>query len=383
MNITLFSLGDANSISYWSNIPYLLTASLRERGAELHHVNIGPSRLLRLLWTCSVGIWVRATAPGTSSTYFRSSLNEWHTRWRIKRAERRHADSDLLIFLTFSFSASKQTLIKKPVVQLCDWSYDHDIKVQRGKAPDRFERRALLRERAAMQASTAVVSLFPAAAQAIRSQLGPGHAVHYFGHVTNSLCDPLSPEQALAQKRSACKLLFIGDKKYLASAQQLIRLIPALREQHPGLELDIIGISRNQLMQPIPPGVQVHGYLNKAADNQRVLFYRLIQQARFFINSSPNWGGFSALLEAMVHHTPFVMVPNPGYLAFFGPEPDCGFYLDDASDAAVSRGIDNALRLDPERYAALLKRSHAIASQHSWANFADKLLASVGLNSRS
>lgn len=182
--ITVFSNGDSNKISTWSNVPYFFTKSLEEKGIKVNRIDINPSRLINKLYDITIFKLIKLTHPDTTYTYFRSKIHFLDVRRRIKKTIKSYGNSDANIFLTFSFSSCG--LSKNLSVQLCDWTYDHYFNYFKEREPDYFERSSIKREESQIEGSNLIFSLFPNVANYMRKRY-KNNEVKYNGNVINSL----------------------------------------------------------------------------------------------------------------------------------------------------------------------------------------------------
>jgi glycosyltransferase involved in cell wall biosynthesis len=165
----------------------------------------------------------------------------------------------------------------------------------------------------------------------------------------------------------------VGRPRYQEGLQLLLQAL-SLLPPHLHVQLDVIGISSQELASP--PGlhlpVHLHGYLSKSEPVQRNKYYNLLNQADLVINASPRWGGVSATVEAMHRRTAVLTAPYAEFQALFGNTVSFGSYLGELSPAGVATSI-----------AALLQNSSILAQQQqdaglavegfAWEGFVDRL----------
>ena len=143
--ITVFSIGDANELSTWSNVPYFFTKNLEFKNIKVNRVNLEENKTLRLIYKYSFFAFLKLFNKNSNHTYFRSGLNYFLTNCKIKKAIKEFNQSEILIFLTYSFCANKYH--NKKVVLLGDWCYLYYISTFLKREPMWFEKKALAREK--------------------------------------------------------------------------------------------------------------------------------------------------------------------------------------------------------------------------------------------
>mgnify|MGYP007100191735 CR=1 FL=1 len=85
-SVIVFSLGDSTKISTWSNVPYFFTTTLEKQGIKVNRVNLQESKYLKLLYFFWFGWMIKFFFKKSAYTYYRSTLNNWDTKRKIKKA---------------------------------------------------------------------------------------------------------------------------------------------------------------------------------------------------------------------------------------------------------------------------------------------------------
>lgn len=371
--ITVFTTGDSNQIKTWSNIPFFFTASLASKGVKVNRVNLKPNRLMRAIFDYSVTYILRKILKNTTYDYFRSGLHFAVVRNQIKKAIHQYPDSDAFAFLTFSFSTAGLT--QKPVIQLCDWTYDYYFKYFRNRKPDFFEKQSIKREDSQIKGTDYVISLFPKVADYMKERYG-AEKVHYLGNVINSLFNP-DKEEIFQLKRNSWKLIFVGSKKYLEGAESLIKAFEMLKPAYPELSLHLIGIEESNLRR-LPVDVFCYGYLDKAIDVQKEKYYDLLKDAKIFINTTPRWAAFSASIEAMYYYTPVIVSSYGEFKETFGEVIGFGSYCEENSVPLIAQSIEGIL--NHPGYESLCNQAHEAVKEFTWDAYVDKIIQKMNHN---
>src|SRR5262245_20781653 len=99
----MFSVGDSRELKTWSNVPFLFARALETKGIMVNRVNLEDNRFLDKIYKYSIYAFLKLSYPNSSHAYFRSGLNHLLTERKINKATRRHTNSDIFLFLTYSF----------------------------------------------------------------------------------------------------------------------------------------------------------------------------------------------------------------------------------------------------------------------------------------
>jgi len=365
--VTVFSNGDSRAIKTWSNVPYFFTQTLIAKGIKVHRVDLSESLRLKWWFDRTVMRLIRRIAPKTSYCYFRSVVHFLDVRQRTRFAIRSHTDSDAYIFLTFSFSSVGLTT--KPTILFCDWTYYYQLGHFKGKQPDAFEGSSIRRENQQISQADLVISLFPMVSRHMQTHYKSGN-ICYLGNVVNSIMEPDKTE-ILKAKTFSRDILFIGRKHYMEGAKTLIAAWQQLKIDYPSLVLHIVGMDENDFSD-LPSGVKCYGYLDKAIPEQKDVFYSLLIKAKVLVNTTPQWGSFSAMLEAMHFYNPIITTPFSEWFATFGENILFGYYCQDNTVEAVYSKLKNVF--ETNNYESLCISAHEAVKEFSWDNYMDKVL---------
>jgi glycosyltransferase involved in cell wall biosynthesis len=368
--ITVFSIGDSKELKTWSNVPYFFTKTLEAKNVKVNRVNIEENRFLNAVYKYTVYAFLKIFYPNSNHTYFRSGLNYFATNLKIKKALKEFPKAEALIFLTYSFSAGK--ISDKKIILFSDWSYLYLIKTFLKRESYWFEKTALQREKEHIDKADLVLSLFPKSFE-FNLQHYQNKNCLYLGNVINSEY-PLNKEHLLELKLTSSKFLFIGNKKYIKGAVDLINAFKELdRNKNTNAELHIIGLNENDTNIKLP-GLYYHGYLDKGDVNENKTYYQLISTAKVIINTNPGWGAFSAMTECMYYYTPVITTPYEEFVETYGKEIDFGYYLKSDSTGGLTDLLGKMLHNDESVQLALMKSAHEKVKEFTWERYADKLL---------
>ncbi len=268
--VIYFCYGDSENVSTWSNVPYLLTKSLQEKGIVIRRINYAAKK-----WTCRV--WKHLVMKGILGIFYpnnvfeytRSPLFKWATNQKIKKAVRKYPNADLCLFTTFDYYNKYSSI---PTLQLCDWTYDILIKERLTRELYPIEKLFLKQEAEAINNADVVVSLFPMCANTIKEVYPNANVHHLASNVINLLYDhPIVEEDVVEQKEKSEDILFVGGKKYLEGAIKLVEAFQSFNKKHPNSKLHIVGITE-QSFKSIPQNVFCYGFLRKDIKKENDLY---------------------------------------------------------------------------------------------------------------
>jgi len=367
-DITVFTNGDSTKISFWSNVPYFFTTSMEKKGIRVNRVDISPNDLYRKIFNRTVKVLLNKIYKGKNTyDYYRSYIHFLDTRIRIKNAIKRFPQSDAYVFLTFSISAVKLT--KKPIIQFCDWTYDHYFQYFENRKPNFFELRCVNRENHQINGSDIVFSLFPSVSEYMKEKYIS--KVVYLGNVINSI-QKSTENEILNTKANSEKILFIGSPKYIEGAKALIQAFIILKKKYPSMSLHLVGLSKLQFKQ-IPKDVFCYGYLDKADNKQRNIYYQLLKEAKVFVNTTPKWSAFSASIEAMYFYTPVIVPAYEEFTRTFGTNFIGGDFCDDNS--ILENKIESIF--EDKSYNQICINANKLVKEFTWESYIDKLLLEI------
>jgi glycosyltransferase involved in cell wall biosynthesis len=368
--ITVFSIGDSRELSTWSNVPYFLSKSLEDKNIKINRVNIEENRILSLLYKYSIFAFLKLFYKNSDHTYFRSGINNYITNLKIKNVVKKYNNADVLLFLTYSFSAKKYT--NKKIALFSDWSYLYKIDIFFKRKAFWFEKKALKREEENINTADTLISLFPRSKEFNKSNYTVKD-LNYLGNVIN--CNFWhNKAEIIAKKTNSNKLLFIGTRKYKKGALDLIQAFKELSVRKDNkLELHIIGLDQQELNISLP-NLFYFGYLNKSIQQENELYYKLLSEAKVIINTNVNWGAFSAMTEAMYFYTPVITTPYAEFTETYGTEINFGYYVNDNSASELISAIEKITTNSNEVQLAFMNNAYEKVKDFSWSNYSDKLL---------
>lgn len=366
--IVFVSYGDSNNASSWSNIPYLFSKNLEDKGFKLERLDIFPVQRLNTLWFKYIFRYLSIVYPNQQFSYIRTYINRVLTFNMIKKVVKKNGDAYFCVFLNFEYY---NKFSKVPSLLLGDWTYDMVILDKLQREPYFFEKWFLKYQKEAISNAEVVVSLFKDSKDKISQRYNK--EVKYLGtNVINDLNNfPISYEEAIEKKATSQEILFIGTSKYLEGALKLAEAFKLLKKQYPNLILNFIGISQEELGVKFK-GINCFGYLQKEVETENIQYYNLLTNAKVIVNPSDFWAGYSSTIEAMYYFTPVIVPKYSAFVDDFGDNIDFGYYLPDTEVKSIEVAIDNLLK--DKHYVDLCIKANKKVANFTWSNFVDKII---------
>lgn len=370
--VIFFANGDPESAQTWSNVPKCFVDTLRKKGIVVHPVSMTNEHVQYLYDNFFRKILKVLTLWYDTPRYYGYTwLHWWLGNRRIKKAVANWPQADYCFFINYGFY-NKYSHI--PSLLLSDWTDDISLR-RKGKPVARFQKRFCMQQKNAIEHAEYVISIFPLCAEEMR-QLYPAANIHYLGgNVINDLSgDPIRREVILEQKRQSRHILFIGKPdRYKESAVKLMETVELLREKetYNNLELDIVGIKKNQL-PTVPDFVHCYGFLHKDNPEECRTYYKLLKGAKMIVNPTPKWAAYSSIIEAMYFYTPVIVSPFDDFVQEFGKKIGFGQYNEVFTVEGIAENIQHVM--DADNYTEICQCAHETVKDYTWDRYVDKVL---------
>jgi len=368
--IVVFTNGDSRKTGTWSNIPYYFTKTLESKGLRVYRFNLQPSFVFKAAFKFFFDFLFKRFYPDSTYSAMRSGFHHWLVRLKVTFAAAIHPNTQSFLFLTASYNP--KYLTNKKIILFCDWTYEHELGHFKQKLPNRWEKAPLIRENESIEKAFAVFSLFPAIAKKMAKRYKNPN-IFYIGNVINSEAQ-VDVNVLCERKALSSDIIFIGRKNYLAGAETLIEAFKRLKKSESNLKLHIIGLTEKQVSIRADD-VFYYGYLDKEIPEQSKLFYSLLSNAAVFINTTPKWGSFSAMVEGLYFCTPLIVSPFDEFVETFGRSLSFGFYCEQNTPEQIELLLAGILR-HPERKKLCLN-AHGAVKDFTWSNYVDGFLGKL------
>ncbi len=372
MEILFFCIGDSAKASTWSNVPYLFSKEIEKRGVVLRRINLAPNPIVNKLYNKLLLPISRLFFPHNVYSYERTSLNMLLTNLKIRKAIIKYPSADYCFFICFHFY---NRYSKTPSLLFCDWTYKIYIRERLHRTPNLLERRFIRQEFCAINHALHVISLFPECAQMMKVDCPQASISHFRGNVVNSFYEGQLPDMdQFNKKKTNNKILFIGNSKYREAA---IKTIAALDYLDDSVTLDIIGMTSDEVGITCPR-VIYHGYLRKDIDSEKDKYYKLLLEASIVTNTTPQWGGYSSIIEAMYFYTPILVSPFKDFVKEFGEDISFGKYCKDFTPESIACNIK--LILNNFQYNKMCIKAHDTVKEYTWENYTNQIFELINKN---
>lgn len=367
-NVIFFCNGDSSKISTWSNVPYLFTKTLQNRGISIKRVNTAPNRYIEKIYNRSIGFILNRIFDKPQLPYFRTKFHKLTTNYIIKKSVKRHPEADMCIFIGYGYYNKYNNI---PSLLFGDWTYKTLIKDRLNRELYSFERPVEKQENEALSNSKFSISLFPVCTEQIKKDYPSANIKYLNRNVINLLYDK-HIDQSIIEKKTECKkIIFIGNEKYTEGVKLLVEAVKNLNKKGLKIELHIIGIN-NKDLNGSDKNIFYYGYLDKNNEIQRHTYYKLLIEASLFVNPTPVWGGYSSCIEAMYFYTPIIVSPYEDFVRNFGENINFGMYNNHFTVNCLSDNIKKILY--SENYTEICKEAHNTVKDYTWEKYVESLL---------
>lgn len=367
--VTIFSYGDSNDLSTWSNVPFFLAEALENKNIKLNRVNVIPNRLVRVLWNKVVLSILRLFFKDTTYTFERTPFFRFLVNIKMWRTVKKFNNTDIFIAISFSFHPKKFT--NKPVVMFCDWTYDYYFDYFKKREPDILERQEIKNQYALQKSVDAMFVLFPDVCTYVKEK-GICKNVFYLGNVVNSKRYFLTVD-TIKKKYNNNEIIFIGSSKYLPGLKILVSVFLRLSDSFPSSKLNIIGITKKEL-KVNDERINFLGYLNKSNEHENSIYYDSVNKAKVFVNTTPEWASFSAALDVMYHFTPVITSQYRSFQETFGNSINFGLYSSNDKDELEEK-LNEILGENFDSYKKRCLNARNAVEPFSWDTYVKKMLS--------
>ena len=366
--------GDANSINTWSNVPYFFSKAIEKNGGIVHRIDISFSKnanifekFIAQIYKLYFKIFHMLNKNNDIYGFTRTKFYKCVIDRKIKESIEKYPNANI-ISMNFSHIGGKYSKDIKSLM-FCDWSIKYLIEQQEKRKPGTFEKIAIKRQEEEIDKATYVVSLFPAVKRFMEIELG--RKIEYLGNVINSEVVEFNSEELIEKKYKSKRYIFIGRKRYIESIKKVIQTVI---EYNINIEIDVIGLNKDDDKLLNQPYVFCHGYLSKNDSEQRKLYYDSIMNAKAIINVTEEWNGMSSIIETMYYNTPIIVMPNENTIETFGENCDFGCYLKKNDCIEIKEALYKIEKCDFKDYKYMCEKAHKLVKDFSWDNYINKIM---------
>lgn len=372
--IVVFTYGDSKALKTWSNVPYFLTKSLEKKGFEIIRIDISPEYMNKLQKVSIVIMrkivyLINRLTNNKNYGIERMAFFRYYQYIIIKNAFKKYSNINFFIFISLSHFYKANN--KQKVILFGDWPYDYWINNHIKRTPGLLEKIFIKKEHLAISKADYIVTLFPDVKKYMMKNYN--RDICYFGHIINNLYD--SKNVNLDYKYNHNHYLFIGRKQYISSAQNLVKaLMDVNKNNHIKLYVDIIGLNESDDNIFSNKYVNCYGYLNKDDLKDKDMYYKLVSEAKFIVNTVEEWNGMSSIIEAMYFYTPIIVVPNPNLLEMFGCDEMIGYYCNKNSCTELVNALNLTCKITKSNYITMTKNVHNKVKDFTWDEYINNII---------
>lgn len=360
--------GDSTNASTWSNVPYLFTKTLENKGIIVRRVDLNVFPFLTKLYRHTIFRILNIFYPQHQYSFQRTAIFQFFVNQKIKRAVRIFNKADFCIFTCFDF-CNKYGRV--PSLLFCDWTYEVLIRDRLGRELYPFEKRFSKQQDKAINRAEYIVSLFPVCTETMKKKYPYSNISYLGGNVINSLFKgKIDVTKTIEKKFCSNRILFIGAPKYKEGLQLLVNSLNKLQNV---CELHVIGMERYHVNNA-PHNVIFHGYLRKDVESERKLYYDLVLSAKMLVNPTEKWAGYSSTIEVMSFYTPVIVSRYEDFVKEFSEDINFGIYNDDFTIESLAKNINAVLNYSKEEYFNSCMNAHHVVNSYTWDSYVDRLL---------
>ena len=362
--IVVLTYGDYNKASTWSNVPYLLTKSLKKnKNLVVKCYNIETKQNIFTYFYTFLCLLLKR-----KSLYFfvRSKINYLIVSRKLKKiVKRENSDTDLYIVLSYDFDLKKYTNNK--VMLISDWNVEYVLEKWEKRNSYSIEKNNIERTKKSIKNANFVVSLVEDFKKYAEKKYN--REILYFGMPLNTFL-PSDGFESLDERKY---ITFIGKKSYIESAKQIINTFNTYNIDK--YELHIIGMNKNDFKAVQSKNIFFHGYLDKGNSKQLESYYDIIKKSYVVINTKDNWSGMSSIGEVLYYYRPIIISPNDEAKRKF---KNCSFVIFSKNNSnSLYKAIDKISNYSIKEYKKVCNEAHNFVEKYSYDNFCNEILKNV------
>jgi len=345
----------------------LLHKNLENRGFTVENYVLREVEPLKTLFNFPVRLLNKFFKLGTTYFYVRTPIHFFCTYIYSIWIGLLSTKQDVMLIQGFSYPLRNR---KNRLIIIGDWPSEYLFEKFLKREPSWLERNSIDRENTVIEAADAVITLFPNVHEYMLQKY-KNKKIYCFGNVVNVDDNVQVPADIRRRKLNSRNFLFVGQPFYLSGALELIAAARNLRQRGVDCYVDIVGIDP-KLVAHEYDWLKVHGYLDKERSSDKLKYFELLANARLFVNTTPGWSGFQALLEGMYFHNPIVVRPNEALVSYFPNLTSVAYILEDGMtnlESLLYESINNDLG-----YQQISDAAKEAVESSSWNKFIGELI---------
>ncbi len=352
----------------WSNIPYLLQQNLESRGYIVKNLVMREVEPLKTLFNLPVRVLNKLSDLRTTYFYARTPVHYFFTYIYSLCIGIVSTKKDVMLVQGFLHPMHNG---KNKQILIGDWPSQYLFEKFLKRPPNHLEQKSVDRENAVIEAADAVITLFPNVKEYMLSKY-KNQNIYCFGNVINIDDSVAVPTNIRKRKLKSNRLVFVGKPYYMPGAVELIAAVQKIRDKGIDCEVDLIGID-SELIGSRYGWLNIHGYLDKEKPVEKQKYYEILANARLFVNTTPGWSGFQALLEAMYFHNPIVVRNNESVRSYFSNLTSVAHILEEdgpSLELLIMEGL-----ADHVKYQKMSDAARETVETSTWNNFTTNLIS--------
>ncbi len=378
LKINLFSWGDSNDINTWSSVPYFFARALISRKVDVRQLNLIPERGLMQGALDNLSRVVNRAASECGlrpRPLFRIPAFHRLVNFHLAKTCRQLPDTDLNLFLTFSFSSYRYSDV--PTAQYCDRTYKHHL-AELGIRPSYVDRWLIRMEKQNLQNARYVFSLNRACLEFVRDHYDiPGPLLLNAG-INLSEDDFPNPSTLIARKEASRDILFIGRGYHHRGVDILLKAFQRFNASFPDpFTLHLVGVADSELPGP-QSHVVCHKYLRKDDPTQYRQYIELLSSARLFVFPM-RFGPIPGVLREVLWMCTPVILTNVQYASDRLQNGKNGILAAKADPEEFAHWM-GSLVADRERWRQMAEYARESVKEETWGSTIDRFLDVVGGN---
>jgi glycosyltransferase involved in cell wall biosynthesis len=376
MRINFFSAGHCTDINAWSGVPYYFYRNLLASSFDVRAFDLNPSAsavypILTRIMAARQRV-LQVIHRGNTWDPMRCLSSHRLINRHLQTTVQQHADVDLNLFLTFTFSS--YTFAPVPVVHYCDRTYEHYLE-DVGRTPTRSDREFIRIDRQNIENAALVLTTGELCADFIKSRYN-AKRVFCLKLAPRTDVDVVDPDRLIAEKENSTDILFIGRGAYRRGVDILIGAFKTFNERNGNaFTLHIVGVQPNELPEHLHaanPNIRFHGFLNKADPKDLQRYDKLLRSAKMFVMPMRPGPFPGVIKEAQLLCTPVIASRIGGLSECLVRDHD-SVLVDSLEPEAFAHQMDLLVR-DAPRWRQLARNGHVARRDYTWSDTVGKFV---------
>lgn len=319
MRVTFLFDGNSANINEWSNVPYFLTEGFKANGCEINRVNMhikAIGQLYDMFVTKIAKFFMKDTTFCFQRSKLRAFLMDLKMRWIMKK----HSNEDIYFVIADNLNPYKYTTSK--CIMLTDWTYEFEIVHDQNKRIDRLERYFHDTQIEMMKKAYANIVMRAECQDYIMDKYEDIYVCPFDNNVVHCLLENVDENEILQKKIESNIIIFLGAKRYIKGAEQLLACIKQNYKLLKKYEFHFIGINENDVktLDLKIDNCFFEGYLYKGNLEEMHRYYELLSCAKICINTNDNFVSIASLIEAGYLYTPAIISRNYQTVKCYGED---------------------------------------------------------------